>query len=84
MRTNFFGDSIIESESDDLGDILLEAGDEVYAVVRSNEGEESGKFDFEIMLNESGEIVASSDPIFDNQEAAGDYLRRWITDVQFD
>ena len=86
MRTTMFGDKVIESVDDDLGlvEALQEEGPEnVYAVVRADE-EGSGLFDFEVMRNDDGEAIVSSDPIFESQQAARDYLRGWVSDVQFD
>ena len=85
MRKTMFGDQIIESVDDDLG--LVEAfqnvGSEIYAVIRADE-ESTGKFDFEIMENASGETVVSSDPIFGSVLDARAYLRGWVEDVQED
>lgn len=85
MRTTVFGDTVIESDKDDMGlvEALQDAGDNVYAVIREPD-EETGKYDFEVMKNESGETVVSSDPIFDTQDAARTYLRGWIRDIQTD
>ncbi len=85
MRTTMFGDTVIESENDDLGlvEALQEAGDDVCAVIRAAE-EESGKFDFEIMNNDDGEVIVSSEPIFDSQDDAKKYLRGWVKDIQVD
>ena len=85
MRKTMFGDTVIESAEDDMGliEALQDAGDDIYAVVRANE-DGSGKYDFEIMNNEDGEVIISSDPIFDSQDAAKAYLRGWVSDIQVD
>jgi len=85
MRKTMFGDQIIESTDDDLGSVeaFQEAGGEIYAVIREDE-EGSGMYDFEVMENESGEVVVSSDPIFKTQEEARDYLRQYVSDIQED
>lgn len=81
MRRTAFGDPVIESTEDDLGllDDLQDAGEDIYATV----SEDAGKFYFEVMHNDDGEGIVSSDPIFDTKEAARDYLQPLVSDVQF-
>lgn len=90
MRKTAFGDTVIESADDDLGEAIMdhEAGT-IYAPIRKDDmgdggPETKGKFFFEIMENESGEEVASSDPIFDDAQAARKYLTGWLpnADIQ--
>lgn len=83
MRITAFGDAIVESTKDDMGlvEALQEAGDEIYAVVRADE-ERSDKFTFEILRNDNGEILVSSDPIFNSHQDARAYLRGWVSDIQ--
>ncbi len=79
-----FADMIVESTEDDLGSIenLMDAGDEIYAVVRLDE-EGSGKYEFEVMYNEDSEVIVSSDPIFDTVHDAANYLKGWVEEIQF-
>lgn len=76
MRITAFGDAIVESTKDDMGlvEALQETGDEIYAVVRADE-EGSDKFTFEILRNDNGEVLISSDPIFNGHQDARAYLR---------
>lgn len=84
MRTSMFGDTIIESAEDDLGGVeaLQEAGSAIYAIVRLDG--ESGLYDFEVMRNDDGEGVVSSDPIFETSQDAAGYLDGWVDDIQYD
>ena len=83
MRTTMFGDTVIDSTKDDLGLVedLQEAGDEIYAVIRESE-DTPGMYDFEVLQNEDGEMVVSSDPIFDSRDAVRRYLSGWVSDIQ--
>lgn len=81
MRKTMFGDTVIDSKDDDLGEALVDAGEEIHAVIREDE-DEPGKFYFEIMNNDDGEPVASSDPIFQDEQEARDYLNGFISDIQ--
>ncbi len=85
MRKTMFNDTIIESVDDDLGlvDAFQDAGDEIYAVIQ-RDTEDPSKFYFEVMENESGEAVASSDPIFGSVLDTRAYLRGWVKDIQED
>lgn len=85
MRKTMFGDVIIESADDDLGEVdaLQDAGDEIYAAVRPCE-EGSGKFSFEVMHNEDGEVIVSSEPIFDSPRAIRAYLQGYVSEIQWD
>ena len=85
MRKTMFGDTVIESTDDDLGlvEAFQMADDAIYAVIRADE-EGTGKFNFEVMENESGVTVVSSDPIFGSVLDARAYLRGWVKDIQVD
>ena len=82
MRQTMFGDTVIENAKDDLGEAIVdhEAGT-IHAVIREDE---PGKFSFEIMENENGEGVASSDAFFGDINTARTYLRGWLpsADIQ--
>ena len=84
MRTTTFGDTIIESTEDDLSEVveLGLMGDEVHAVIRLDE-EGSGKYDFEVVRNDDGESVVSSDPIFATRQDAATYLDGWVEEVMY-
>lgn len=84
MRETMFGDTIIETIKDDLGlvESLQLAEDEVYAVIRLDETEGSGLYYFEVMHNEDGDTIASSEPIFATVQDAKDYLKGFVTDIQ--
>lgn len=84
MRTTTFGGTIIESVDDDLGLVdamMTYVADEVYATVRLDP--DSYKYDFEVMENVDGEILASSDPIFDSRDAVRRYLTSHVSEIQF-
>ena len=83
MRRTQFGDWIIESTDDDLDTIeaFQEEDGDVYALIYK-EGDTSGMFFFDVLRNDDGELVASSDSIFDSQDAAETYLKNWLTDIQ--
>lgn len=85
MRKTMFGDTIIESSEDDLGSVeaFQDAGDEIYAVIRLDE-EGSGMYGFEVMRNDDGEGIVSSEPIFATSREAASYLNEWVIDIQFD
>lgn len=86
MRETMFSDTIIESVEDDLGSIeaFQDAGsDEIYAIVRLDE-EGSGMYEFEVIRNDDGETIVSSDPIFATPNDAANYLHGWVVDIQFD
>jgi hypothetical protein len=80
-----FGDTIIEDAGEDMGvvEAFMNAGSEVYAVIRLDE-EGSGMYEFEVMRNDDGEGIISSDPIFATSQDAAGYLNGWVTDIQFD
>lgn len=85
MRKTIFGNTIIENITDDLGLVeeFQEAGDDIYAIVRLDEEEPSGKCYFEIMHNEDGEMITSSEPIFDDWDDARQYLKGYgVNDIQ--
>lgn len=85
MRTTIFGDMVIEDVKDDMGEVevLQLAEDEVYAIIRLDD-EESGMYFFEVMQNEDGEQLVSSEPIFATIQDAKDYLKGFVTDIQVD
>lgn len=80
-----FGDKVIESVDDDLGlvEALQETDGEVYAIIRADE-DKSGKFYFDVLMNDDGQEIVTSDPIFDSQDAARAYLKGWVSDIQLD
>ncbi len=84
MRTSVFGDFIVENVNDDLGLVepLQDAGDDIYAVIRKDVDEGTGKYDFEIMNNANGEPLVASDPIFDSIADAREFLRYFVHDIQ--
>jgi hypothetical protein len=84
MRISMFGDVIIESAEDDLGSVetLQDAGTSIYAIVRLDDT--SGLYDFEVMRNDDGRGVVSSDPIFETSQDAAAYLDGWVEDIQYD
>lgn len=79
-----FGDTIIENTEDDLGNIeaFQDASGEIYAVIRLDE-EGSGMYEFEVMRNDDGEGIVSSDPIFATAQDAVGYLSGWVEEIQF-
>lgn len=82
MRTTAFGDTVIESLDDDLGLVeALQESEGCYALVRADE-EGSSHFYFEIMDNESGEPIVTSESIFVDFAAAKGYLKGYVSDVQ--
>lgn len=85
MRRTMFGDTIIEDTNDDLGSVeaLWDAGDEIYAVIRLDD-EGSGMYGFEVIRNDDGEGIVSSEPIFTTSQDAAGYLHGWVSDIQYD
>ncbi len=78
MRRTTFGDFIVESETDDMGNAIMdhEIGD-IYAVVQEDE-EVAGKFSFEVLENQNGNQVVSSEAIFASADDALKYLSGWL------
>lgn len=82
MRKSLFGDWIVESKDDDLGDALMDAGTEIYAELMEDTASNPGMWAFEVRNNEDGECVVMSDPIFASRQDARAYVRQWVKDVQ--
>ena len=82
MRKTAFGDLVIESVEDDLGEVTAdhEAGT-IYATILFDD---TGDYYFEIMENESGDEVAKSEAIFETSSDARIYLGGWLpaSDIQ--
>jgi len=82
MRRSMFGDFIIESDQDDLGEALLEVDpDDLYASIEP--GEEGG-FCFNIRNNDDDQSVAMSDEFFETTDAARKYLAGWLAPDRVD
>lgn len=83
MRVSGFGNYIVEDTKDDLADAFYNAetdANECYASI--SDGADGG-FVVEIMNNEDGEVVASTDDgLFTDLEAAKTWARSWVSDVQ--
>jgi len=87
VRTTTFGGTVIERLEDDLGavEVLEEAGKKnVYAVVRKDEYGSDNLFYFEVMRNDDGEVLVSSDPVFRDKSTIRRYLHDFVSEVQFD
>lgn len=81
MRKSVFGDFIVESVDDDMGEALMDhdTGD-LYALVTK----EDGKYAFEIQNSDDGESVVTSEAIFETAHDAKVYLVSFgIREVQF-
>jgi hypothetical protein len=81
MRQSMFNDWWVDKLDDDPGEIIAEAGGDIFASVLEDE-DEPGKFWFEVKENESGDNVLSSDSLFDSAEAARDWIKQYVSDVQ--
>ena len=77
-----FGDYIVESDKDDLGEALLEVeSDDLYASIEPGE---DGGFHFNILNNGDGQSVAMSDEFFETADAARKYLNGWLAPDRID
>ena len=79
MRQNAFGDYRIDSPNDDLGsiiDVFEVDHSDVYATIYYDAEKE--KWSFEVLTSEEGNEVASSDTIFESEQAARVYLGQWL------
>lgn len=80
MRTNMFGEYIIDSEDDSLGDYLglceTDPAD-VYAQVYTPTVTDQ-KWSFEVLTKEDGKEIIKSAEMFDNEEALRKYLTQWL------
>lgn len=78
MRRTLFGDFYVETVEDDLAPAFASAGvdpEDCYALVSDQV--------VEIMDNETGEVVATSDDdLFKTTKDATDWAKSWVSDVQ--
>lgn len=88
MRYTTFGDPILESIDDDLSVVLRDYdSDEIYARVMVDEvlhSDGTPRWCFDVMTNEDGDSVATSESIFTSEKTCRDYLRTWLAakDIQ--
>jgi len=76
-----FGDYIVESIEDDIGEAFITADvDPEQCYARIDECEDG--FDVEIMRSDDGEAIVATDPIFDSVAAARDWAKGWVKDVE--
>lgn len=78
MRTNMFGQHVVDSAEDDLGDWLAKESIEP-SDVNAEIAATDGKWGFEIRTNDDGDEVIGSLEVFESEEAVRDYLKQWIS-----
>ena len=81
MRTTAFGDVVIESAEDDLGEAFMRLDVDPEDCFGEITEVDPGKFAIEVRTNEDGDEVASSDEFFTSVDDARKYLRGWLTSI---
>lgn len=82
MRRTMGFEQVVDSIEDDLANVsgFLDNMDDCYAVILKDDA----RYYFDLLTNEDGEPIVSSDPIFETEQAVRDYLKGWVSDIQCD
>ena len=86
MRTDLFGDLVIDSVDDYLGSVeaLRKEGWRPFKAYVRRDEDGGDLFYFTVMRTDGDGFIVKSDSIFETREAVVDYLWEWVSDVDFE